>query len=393
MPYGYLIGVALMGLLVLAALRPPRRPRALAVVAYFAGLAINEFPVLFIAMLTWSTLDTVLTGTLLSTTAGWVVLAGAVLVIAGMVYLQVRATRARPAISTALGTPLEPTVSPWLSRLLPITLRPRAVERITVQYTPGGREHKLDLYRRRDLTAPAPTLIYMHGGGYFSGNKRWGGRLLLHRLAKRGWIVVSANYGLRPRTGYPGHVIDAKRVIAWIHREAATYNMDAATIVMAGSSAGAHLALIAALTANDPAFQPGFEDVDTRLAAAIGLFGYYGPYYGHSAATGPASSPFGFDARHAPPMFIAHGDLDSYTPVETARALAAQVDAASSRPVVYAELPAAQHGFDLAASERFQAVVDGIEVFLNRVLTERDKRSRTDAAARAPQDRQRTGIR
>lgn len=381
MPYGYLIGVVLMALLVLAALRPPQSPRPLAVVAYFAGLAINEFPVLFVAMLTWSTLDTALTGTLLSTPAGWAVLAGAMLVIAGMVYLQVRASRARPAISAALDTPVRPTVSPWLSRLLPITLRPRSVERLGgIDYAPPGREHKLDLYRRRDLTAPAPVLIYLHAGGYFSGNKRWGGRLLLHRMAARGWVVVSANYGLRPRVGYPGHVIDAKRVIAWIHHEAATFGMDSGTIVMAGSSAGAHLATIAALSPGDPAFQPGFEDVDTRLAAAIGLFGYYGRYYGRSAAESPASSPFAFDTRHAPPMMLVHGDLDNYTPVEAARALAAHVGAGSSEPVVYAELPGAQHGFDLAASERFQAVVDGVELFLDRVLAARSGRLRSDAA-------------
>lgn len=389
MPYGYLIGVVLMALLVLAALRPPRHPLWLARLTYFAGLAINEFPVLFLALLTWSTLDTVLLGDSETTIAEWAVVGVAAVVIAGMVYLQVRSTRARPAISAALGTPIRPTVSPWLSRLLPITLRPRGVERRGgIRYAPGGREHTLDVYRRRDLVAPAPVLVYFHAGGYFSGNKRWGARLLLHRMAARGWIVVSANYGLRPRTGYPGHVIDAKRVIAWIHREAEQYDMDATTIVVAGSSAGAHLATIAALSSGDPAFQPGFEDVDTRLAAAIGLFGYYGRYYGRPATERPASTPFAFDTRHAPPIMLVHGDLDNYTPVETARALAAHLEEGSSEPVVYAELPGAQHGFDLAASERFQAVVDGVEAFLDRVLAERAQRARSDAAAqRRPADR------
>ena len=369
MPYGYLIGVVLMGLLVLAALRPPRRPRRLALAAYFVGLMINEVPLPFLALLLWSTIDTVFFGTLLDTPAGWVVLAAGLLVAAGMVYLQVRATRARPAVRAALqevapGEPLRPTTSPWRSRLIPLPVRPRTVERLSnLPYAPGGREHTLDLYRRRDLTGPAPVLIYLHAGGYFSGNKRFGGRLLINRMAAHGWVVVSANYGLRPRVGYPEHLIDVKRVIAWIHREADRYGLDARTIVASGSSAGAHLSVLAALTPGDPVFQPGFEDVDTRLAGVVGLFGYYGRYYGRTAVEDPASTPFALDPRGAPPVMLVHGDRDSYTPVEAARALAGHLDA-SARPVVYAELPGAQHGFDLAASERFEAVVDGIEVFL-----------------------------
>lgn len=373
MPYGYLVGIVLMALLVLAAYRPPRWPRALATITYFLGLAINEFPVFFLAMLTWSTIDTLMAGKLLKADGGWLALVFAGVVAASMVLLQVRAVGARAAISAALGTAVPATVSPWLSRFLPITLRPRSVERLSgLRYAPGGREHTLDLYRRRGLSTSAPTLIYFHGGGYFSGNKRWGGRLLLHRMAKRGWIVISANYGLRPQYGYPEHLIDAKRVIAWVHREAAGYGMHPSTIVMAGSSAGAHLATIAALTAGDPRFQPGFEDVDTRLAAVVGLYGYYGPYYG--AATDrsrPPSSPFDFDPRNAPATFLVHGALDNYTPAETARALAARLAAASPRRIAYAELPGAQHGFDLAASERCQAVVDGVEVFLDDVLADR----------------------
>jgi acetyl esterase/lipase len=44
-------------------------------------------------------------------------------------------------------------------------------------------------------------------------------------------------------------------------------------LFVSGSSAGAHMASLAALTPNDPAFQPGFEDADTSVTAAIGLNG------------------------------------------------------------------------------------------------------------------------
>ena len=45
---------------------------------------------------------------------------------------------------------------------------------------------------------------------------------------------------------------------------------------MAGSSAGAHLAAMAALTINDPNYQPGFEHDDTTVTGAVCLYGYYG---------------------------------------------------------------------------------------------------------------------
>ena len=54
------------------------------------------------------------------------------------------------------------------------------------------------------------------------------------------------------------------------------YGVDPASVFVAGSSAGGHMAAIAALTPNDPAFQPGFEHADTSVTAAISLYGYHG---------------------------------------------------------------------------------------------------------------------
>ncbi len=369
MPFGFVVSLVLLAILVLAALRPPRRPRWLALGSFYVGVGVSELPLLFLLYLAAMTALAVFGDQLLATPTGWVLLTLAALLAIALGYLQVRVSRARPALVAAMGESVSPTVSPWRSRFFPIPLQPHSVERIAdLRYAAGGREHTLDLYRRRDLTAPAPVLLYFHGGGYFSGGKHREGRVLMHRMAARGWIVVSANYGLRPTVGFPEHLIDAKRVIAWVHREAHRYGMDAGTIVMSGSSAGAHLATLSALTPGDPAFQPGFEDVDTRLAAAVGLYGWYARYYGRPATEVPASTPLALDARDAPPVLLVHGDLDSYAPIEPARALAAHLRAASARPVVYAELPGAQHGFDFGASERAEAVVDGVELFLDRVL-------------------------
>jgi acetyl esterase/lipase len=130
-------------------------------------------------------------------------------------------------------------------------------------------------------------------------------------------------------------------------------------VFLAGSSAGGHLATLAALTPNDRRFQPGFEIADTSVAGAISLYGYYGQV----AAGELPSSPLAYVSTQAPPCLVAHGDQGTLVVVEDARRFVEQLRATSSSPVVYAEVPGAQHGFDLFRSRRFETVVDAIEAF------------------------------
>jgi acetyl esterase/lipase len=104
-------------------------------------------------------------------------------------------------------------------------------------------------------------------------------------------------------------------------------------------------------------FQPGFEGADTSVSGAICLYGYYGPV----ASNWP--SPLAYVKTNAPPFFVVHGDQDTLVIVEDARSFVEQLRMTSSNPVAYAELPGAQHGFDLFRSRRFDTVVDAIEEF------------------------------
>jgi acetyl esterase/lipase len=173
-------------------------------------------------------------------------------------------------------------------------------------------------------------------------------------------VCVSANYRLSPAARFPDHLIDVKKVIARVRQHGHEYGADPAVVFLAGSSAGGHLASFAALTPNDPAFQPGFEWADTAVTVAISLYGYYGPI---DSEHGRPSSPLGYVGAEAPPFFVAHGDRDTVVIVEDARRFVERLQSASSRPVVYVELPGAQHTFDRFHSIRFDMVVDGIETF------------------------------
>ena len=74
----------------------------------------------------------------------------------------------------------------------------------------------------------------------------------------------------------------------------------------------------------------------------------------------------------APPFMIVHGTNDGLAPVEQARSFAAMLRAVSRQPVVYAELPRAQHAFDLFHSVRTRRTVEAIERFLAVVRTAHD---------------------
>src|SRR3984957_1520209 len=134
-----------------------------------------------------------------------------------------------------------------------------------ISYGPGGRENLLDIWRRSDL-APgdhAPVLIQVPGGAWSVNGKRPQAYTLMSRMVELGWICVSINYSKSPRSTFPAHLIDVKRAIAWVRENIADYGGDPDFIAITGGSAGGHLASLAALTPNDPQFQPGFEDADT----------------------------------------------------------------------------------------------------------------------------------
>jgi acetyl esterase/lipase len=131
-------------------------------------------------------------------------------------------------------------------------------------------------------------------------------------------------------------------------------------LIVAGSSAGARLASMIALTPNDPAFQPGFEDEDTAVSAAVCLYGCHGA----RGVTGARpSSPEAYATCDAPPFLVAHGDNDALVPRAHADHFAQRLRSCATHPVVYLQLPGAGHAFDLFHSPRFDAVVDGIAAF------------------------------
>jgi acetyl esterase/lipase len=364
MPIGYLIGVVIAAIPTLLSLRPPARSGRLGRLSWITTCVINEWPMIAVY---WVVADTALAfgqGDV-DSAGSWVAVAIAVVTVCAAVVVVSRSLRARRVVGEALDMP---PAGAHLGRILwaPLPFVHRDVERISnIPYGDAGRLNTLDVYRRRAGVANgSPILIHFHGGGFTGGRKSLEARPLVLRFARRGWVCMSANYRLRPAGTFPDFVIDAKRALAWARAHAAEYGADPGRVFIAGSSAGAHLAAIAALTPGDPAFQPGFEDADTSVAGCVCLYGYYGPV--STRPPGLRSSPVEYVHAGAPPFLIAHGTQDTLVPGARASALSARLQEVSPNPVVWIELPGAQHSFDLLRSVRFEALVDGIEVFAAR---------------------------
>ena len=383
MPIGYLIPVTLVALGTLFALRPVPFERPLGRPSYYLGLAVNELP--FAAFFWLLLLPTALAFAQgdIDTPAAWAIVALAAVTVPGLVVIAHRALGDRARIARALdqglGTGWRAALDadlaaklrrrPPLARILflPILKRRPDVRRVAdLAYGDAGRRNLLDLYHHRSRPQGAPVMIHLHGGHYDSGHKNSQSLPLLYHLASQGWVCVSANYRLRPQAQHPDHLIDLKKIIAWVREHAHEYGADPSTLFVAGSSAGGHMAALAALTQGDPALQPGFEDADTSVTGAVYLNGWYGPYFNGE----PGSSPHDHIGPDAPPFFVAHGDLDPLVPVTDARNFTDRLRQTSNAPVVYAELRGGNHAFDLYHSFRFEALIDAIEAFTVQVRSQ-----------------------
>ena len=262
--------------------------------------------------------------------------------------------------------------------------------RNVVYGTVGDVELRLDVWRPRDPEQDGkrrPALLQVHGGAWVAGDKREQGRPLMRHLAAQGWVVFNANYRLSPRATFPDHLVDLKRAVAFIREHADDYGVDPGFVVVTGGSAGGHLTTLLALTANDPQFQPGFEEADTSVQAAVPFYGVYdiGAERGYyplktvrrvfarlvikaSPTRHPerfrAASAFEYLRADAPPFFVVHGTLDTLAPVQMARDFVAALREVSRAPVVYLELVGAQHAFEVLPSIRTRLVIRAVDRFL-----------------------------
>ena len=281
--------------------------------------------------------------------------------------------------------------TPWRRLARPFSFKDDGVRVISnLPYSEAGKRGHLDIYlpAGEDAIKDAPVLLQVHGGAWTLGAKEHQGRPLMNRMAAKGWVCVAINYRLSPRDPWPAHIVDVKRAIAWIKDNIADYGGDPDYLTITGGSAGGHLTALAALTPGDSLFQPGFEDADTSVQAAVPFYGVYdfagstglsnaigmrdgflGPRvmqttWDDSPELYEAASPILRITPDAPDFFVIHGELDTLVAVDQARLFVTELHRTSQKSVVYAELPGAQHAFDVFHSIRSAHAVRAVDRYL-----------------------------
>jgi len=388
------------------AIRPLPGFRA-GVPAFFAGWITGELAPQWLAVTTADAATQVLAPRRTGRDRDPVALAIAGATAVGLGYLISQARRdqqrAEDALSESLGedyqdqldalpTPAE-LATPWRSLVNPFRTfrKPPTAIRIerNIAYGEAGGRNQLDIYLPAEDTENAPVLLQVHGGAWILGTKEQQGIPLMQHLAAKGWICVAINYRLAPRDPWPAHAVDVKKAIHWIRQHIASYGGDPDYIAITGGSAGGHLTALTALTPDTPEWQPGFEDADTSVQLAIPHYGVY-DFAGTSGTKAAVqlrdlflaawvmkksweddpqvfedASPLLRVTPDAPDFFVIHGAHDTLVPVDQARQFVARLREVSKRSVVYAELPGAQHAFDIFPSIRSAHIVRAIDRYLH----------------------------
>jgi len=261
-----------------------------------------------------------------------------------------RFSRTAAALAVALAAPAARGASPPspaaavdVAALIATSYR---VEPGLIYLSVAGWNGKLDVYLPRRPNGLLPTAMLFHGGGWVTGSKDEIALDVLPYLAM-GFAVVNVDYRLARVAPAPAAVEDSRCALRWVVRHAPQYGFDPARLVLVGSSAGAHLALMAALappTAGFDGLCPGNEPL--AVAAVINFFGIIdvaellAPPHPRDFAVGwmgtapdaPARaarvSPLNYVTKGAPAVLTLHGDADPVVPFTQATRLHAALERA-----------------------------------------------------------------
>jgi acetyl esterase/lipase len=238
--------------------------------------------------------------------------------------------------------------------------RYRIVSNVTY-LTANNWEVKLDVYVPREASAPNPTVIYIHGGGWVGGAKETSWLQLVPYL-EAGWSVVNVEYRLARVSLAPAAVEDCRCALRWVIRNAKQYNFDTSKLVVTGHSAGGHLSLTTGMLPPSAGLDrecPGSEDL--KVAAIVNWFGISdvvdlldGPNMKEYAVAWLSSmpnreevarrvSPLTYVRAGLPPIITIHGDADPTVPYTHAVRLQEALNKAGV-PNQLVTIPGGKHG-------------------------------------------------
>jgi acetyl esterase/lipase len=200
----------------------------------------------------------------------------------------------------------------------------------------GSWEGRLDLYYPSSKDQKVPLVINIHGGGWNHGTKE--SQTGFGSFFKKGFAVANVEYRLVHEGEAPAAVQDVRCALNYLYEHADDFNVDKNRIILMGSSAGAHLAMLAGLLKNNTIFDVYCKpEKDLEVFAIINKYGvsdltsenvrksksvknWLGTHY-HDVKFVKSVSPIYHVDKNSPPIFIVHGDADPVVPYSQSKKL------------------------------------------------------------------------
>ena len=308
--------------------------------------------------------------------------------ILGLLIVMRRDLRSTRALSDRIRTPLFAESMPTLLTGRP-TPTPPAIEQLDA--IPYDDSNTFDLIRSDGFSTGRPVFVYVHGGGWTGGGPQKQARRMYHSLAQAGWVVVAVRYPFAPEVTICDQVLAIKRALRHLADNADHYGIDPHKAVLSGSSAGGHLAALAALTS---AGDLGGDVVDIDLIGCVPMYGIYDmanrnrtrpewPYVDRDVMRGSydqkpeefhAVSPLDHVRSDAPPFLVVHGTHDSLVPIAEAEVFVHAMEGAGAR-VELVRVRGAQHGFDAVSSNVSRHVAAMVTTWVTELVDETTRSS------------------
>jgi acetyl esterase/lipase len=263
---------------------------------------------------------------------------------------------------------------------------PEGIEEIkNVEYKlVNGKSLGLDIYKSKGLSKPAPLLVFIHGGGWKSGD-RSDYLVYLTHFAKLGYVTATVSYRFISDATYPACAEDITDAVEWLFHHSETYGYDPDRIALIGGSAGSHLAMLAAYgwrkqhPAKDSLVTGNsvlMKSVTHKIKAVVDI---YGPVdltteyaRNHSTVTGlmgkpyseipegyKEASPITYVDKNSPPTLLLQGTADELIPMSQAELLRDKLTGLGV-PCVYRPVPGWPHTMDVV-----KRVNDYVKITMN----------------------------
>jgi acetyl esterase/lipase len=289
--------------------------------------------------------------------------------------------------ATATPAPLPSSrVNP--ARPTPPSNNPSKLQRNLTYCSVDGVDLKLDLYFPAQTLKPSPVAVFVHGGGWSSGDKAGGNLIPFSDLASQGFFVAAVNYRLAPRYKFPTMIEDVKCAVRFLRANAVKLNIDPNRIGAWGGSAGGHLVALLGTTDASAGFDVGqYADQPSRVQAVVDMFGptdlnemfpsaseriIQNVFEIKSSAgeTAKLASPVTYVTSDDPPFLILQGDKDQTVPPKQSQVLYDRLKGVGV-PATLVMVKNAGHGFAPAGgaiSPTREELIGMIAGFFNQTL-------------------------